>query len=62
MPDVRKIKMALPNVAGYVFDSKVGSGTFADVYKAFKNSHVRCDFLSLIPNQFFKIKLFLVSD
>ena len=54
--------MALPNVAGYVFDSKVGSGTFADVYKAFKNSHVRCDFLSLIPNQFFKIKLFLVSD
>jgi len=40
VPHVRKIKMALPNVAGYVFDSKVGSGTFADVYKAFKNSHL----------------------
>ena len=54
--------MALPNVAGYVFDSKVGSGTFADVYKAFKNSHVRCVFLSSVPNQFFQIKLFLVAD
>lgn len=33
--------MARPNIAGYVFESKVGSGTFADVYKASKTSHVR---------------------
>ena len=45
--------MAQPNVAGYVFESKVGSGTFAYIYKTIKNSHVRCDFLSLIPNKFF---------
>jgi len=40
VPQVRKIKMAQPNVAGYVFESKVGSGTFAYIYKTIKNSHI----------------------
>jgi len=28
--------MARPKVPGYVIDSKIGSGTYADVYKAHK--------------------------
>ena len=41
--------MAKPNVPGYVLVSKIGSGTFADVYKAHKQVRTSAGFISVFP-------------